>query len=321
MTNQTGVDKFICMKPVIGISKCLLGENVRYNAGHCKQDWIVNEMSKAVEFKPVCPEVNMGLPVPRPTMSLKNNGTEQLQIIVNDNGENLTGLAHKTNHQLVNGLVDIDGHVLKKGSPSCGLERVKVYRSDNPIPLAKGRGLYAEELVNTYPNIPCIEEGRLTDPIQAELFLIHVFTHFRFRQIDRSHIKHLQEFHRKHKFLFMSQQPSAAQTLGRLASGIDSEPLAEAFNTYYELFNQTLKTPINTGRRVNALTHVYGILKEFLTEKEKNYVLETVEKYRSGTVNFISVATLLKFLIESHDNEYLKDQNFVQPFPDDIKLN
>src|ERR1700681_2961844 len=201
----------------IGISSCLLGQEVRYNGGHKRDDFLVGTLGPFVEWVAVCPEVEMGMGVPRPAIRLERIGGE-VRLRMPSTGEDLTDAMREFSRRRVEDLagMGLDGYVLKKDSPSCGMERVKVHHGYGTP--ATGRGLFAEALLNRLPHLPVEEEGRLNDPRRRENFVIRVFVHHRWQEGEKNGWTRaaLLRFHERHKILLMARNQSATRLLGKL---------------------------------------------------------------------------------------------------------
>ncbi len=308
------------IRPKIGISACLLGHPVRYNGDHKRQDWIVGELSRFVTFVPVCPEMEMGLGAPRETLKLEG-ALVNPRIIGHQSGRDYTELAHSTSAKLVDRLEAqrIDGYVLKKNSPSCGLERVLVYRSGSKPPVREGRGLFAARLAHAFPGLPIIEEGRLMDAEQRERFVTQVFAWDRLREVA-ARISALQEFHRDYKLLLLARDPKAYTRLGQIASNPNREPARRVVERYREEFMPTLAKPARPARTVNALEHILGYFKDELGTNEKQQILETFAEYRRGEIPLAAPLTLLSHLVKKHSIAYLQSQTLFEPYPKGLRL-
>ncbi len=309
-------------KPLIGISSCLLGNEVRYNGGHKRDRFVTDQLSKWVEFHSVCPELEMGLGVPREAVNLhRANAKSGLEMITVKTGKNLTALAHKTSTRLIKNLPnEICGYIFKKDSPSCGLERVKVY-SKGPVPERVGRGLYAEALCSEFSHLPVIEEGRLSDPDQCEHFLTQVFALWRLRESfakSKASMAGLQEIHRRSKYLVLSHTTVGYSRLGRLVGNAEKLSAKVVWAQYEILLMQSLKTPSTVKKRVNVLQHSLGFLKDRLDSKEKRSVLKVFERYAAEKTSWDAAKTLLLHLLEKHEVHYLIDQFVFEPFPEEF---
>lgn len=320
--------------PKIGISACLLGHRVRYNGDGKPNDWILDQLAPFVQFAPFCPEMAMGLGAPRETLRLVKtrlgDPTEKPRLIGNQSGRDLTTEATDAAKKIISELSELDGIILKKASPTCGLEKVKVYGRDG-IPQAQGRGIFAEEIRQAFPTIPTIEEGRLTDPQQRELFLTQVFALHSFKrrtqmlaqelaqklEVKRhsSPISELQSFHQQHKFLLLSHDPEAYSRLGRIAANPDSIPAQEACQLYHLELARALSTPPSPGKRINALQHLFGFFKNSVNSEEKEHFLALLEEYRAGLRPFGTALSLVEHLCRRFNHAYLLNQVIFYPFP------
>lgn len=312
-------------KPRIAISACLLGQKVRYDGQGKAHDWLLRVLAPYVEWFPVCPEVEMGLGVPRETLRLVyGESQDEVRLLAPASGRDLTVLAREVSHKAAVRLQGVDGIILKKSSPSCGLERVKIY-SEKGIPQAMGRGFFADAINRLYPSLPCIEEGRLVDIKQREQFLTQIFALAHLRSKVQSHLQEgatsrefsrkLQSFHQTYKFLLLSHHPEAYRVLGRLAAHSKEMGITEVFRQYSEVLASALSVTSTPGKRVNALQHIFGYFKKFLSRAEKEHIGSLLEQYRCGIKPFSAIIALIESLCHRFDQDYILQQVILNPFP------
>lgn len=313
-------------RPKIGISACLLGKLVRYNGDHKRQDWLVDSLGPFVEWQSACPEVEMGMGVPRESIHLEQDDeSRQIRLVGNQSKTDYTERALTTSRTIVDRMEGIHGFVFKKDSPSCGLERVRLFNTRTGIPARVTRGIFAETMVESRSNgmkLPMVEEGRLSDPAQSEHFISRVFAYARWTELKAASpgLAEIQKFHQRHKLFLMAHSPRHYQLLGQLASGSAGATITETLAQYEGLFLEALAKASTRGKRVNVLQHVFGYFKIQLDKKEKRRVLEALEDYRTGRISLVAPMTLLGFLVEKHSIAYLGDQVFFDPYPKELGL-
>lgn len=305
----------------IGISSCLLGERVRYDGGHKRHDFSVDVLGPFVEFVPVCPEVELGLGTPRQTLRLIRQG-DDVRLIMAD-GVDHTAAMRRFARKRVAALShdDLSGYILKKDSPSCGLTRVKVYDGAGP-PSRNGRGVYAEALVERWPQLPVEDEGRLFDPAIRENFIARVFAYRRLMTFfaGRWSVGGLVQFHTRHKLALLAHSTERYRALGRLvadARALERSALREA---YTEGFMQTLSVPATPKKHANVLMHMMGYLREGLDAGSRQELLATIEDYRTGLLPLIVPMTLMTHHVRRLAVSYLADQVYLQPHPKELML-
>lgn len=306
------------LKPRVGISACLLGQRVRHNGEDKRNDWIVDYLGKFVTWVPLCPELEMGLGVPRSTMRLEGR-PEDPRLIVRGTEENLTGLASETARRLMARLVDLDSYIFKKDSPSCGLERVKVYDRSGSCPARSGVGLFAREVRSRHPEIPMIEEGRLSDHRQREHYAVRLFACHRLRHLPRS-VSALQAFHQSYKLLLMAHAPDRYQALGEIAANPRGKRPGELVADYAPAFLAAISRSPTRRQWINVLQHIFGYFKRQTDAAEKRQVLATIEEYRIGELPLIAPLTVLRLLTERHSVAYLANQKVFHPYPRGLLL-
>ncbi len=306
----------------LGISSCLLGEKVRYDGGHKLDHFLTETLGQFVEFVPVCPEVGCGLGIPREAMHLlaAPDGPRLVTIRTQvDYTERM--LAWAQNRLVELERKDLCGFIFKSGSPSSGMERVKIY-SGKGEPARTGVGLFAQEFMQHFPLLPVEDEGRLHDPTVRENFLERLFTMQRWRETLALGPKrgHLVDFHTRHKLLIMSHSPKHYGLLGKLVAQIKEMPLPLVFEEYQTLLMEALRLKSTIKKNINVLHHVMGYFKRDLSPAEKKELLEIVENYRQGYIPLIVPVTLLNHYVRKYDQAYLKDQYYLNPHPIELKL-
>ena len=307
----------------IGISACLLGEHVRYDGGHKRDNFLVDTFGKYVEWVPVCPEVESGLPTPRETLRLVNRDG-RLRMVMPKSGrdwtDEMTRYAGRRVAEL--GEADLCGYVLKKDSPSCGMERVKVYDEAGGMPSKAGRGLFAEALLRRSPWLPVEEEGRLFDPRLRENFVERVFAFRRLKSLfgARWTVGHLVRFHTAHKLVLLSHSPSAYAELGRLVAAAKTMPRAELRARYERQFMEALAVMATPKRHVNVLQHMLGYFRDALDADTRQELARLVDDYRLGLVPLVVPITMVQHYVRRLGIEYLSVQVYLAPHPKELML-
>ena len=306
----------------IGISACLLGEKVRYDGGHKRDAYLVETFGRYVEWVPVCPEVEMGLGTPRETLRLVRTQGD-IRLIMPRTGADHTEAMRAYASRRVAELAkeDLCGYVLKKGSPSCGMERVRVFNPQG-VPAKSGRGLFAAALLEHFPLLPVEEEGRLSDPRQRENFVERVFAYHRLRTFfaGRWKLGELVAFHTAHKLLLMAHSPKAYETLGRLVARAKAVPRAELRERYEAGFMRALGEMATTKRHVDVLLHIVGHFRGQLDDDSRRELLALIEDYRRGLLPLIVPITLIRHYVRRFDVAYLRGQVYLELHPKELML-
>jgi uncharacterized protein YbgA (DUF1722 family)/uncharacterized protein YbbK (DUF523 family) len=306
----------------IGISACLLGEKVRYDGGHKRDTYLVETFGQYVEWVPVCPEVEMGLGTPRDTLRLVRIGNDVHMIMPKtgvDHTEGMRAYAARRVRELAG--EDLCGYILKKGSPSCGMERVRVFDAHG-VPAKSARGLFADALLLHFPHLPVEEEGRLSDPHLRENFIERVFAYARLRQLFSGHWKigDLVAFQTAHKLLLMAHSPRAYQSLGRLVAEAKSTPRAELRKRYEAEFMAALGETATTRRHSNVLQHMAGYFSKQLDPGARQELQSVIEDYRSGLIPLVVPLTFIGHYVRIYDVAYLRGQVYLEPHPKELML-
>ena len=305
----------------VGVSTCLLGQHVRFDGGHKKDDFVTGPLARFVAFVPVCPEVEVGMGTPREPVRLVRPGDE-VRMVGHRSGTDHTDAMRRWAERRVRELEgeDLCGYVLKKGSPSCGMERVKVYGKG---PAARtGRGLFAEVLMERMPLLPVEEEGRLNDPRLRENFIERVFAHRRLEDLlaSRWTVGDLVRFHTAEKLLVLAHDPAAYRALGRLVAAARGRPRADVAHEYGQVFMRGLAKLATAGKHANVLQHMAGYFKDVLPSEDRRELRETIADFRRGLVPLVVPLTLLGHHVRRHGVAWLQGQTYLQPHPRELML-
>lgn len=308
---------------LIGISSCLLGEEVRYDGGHKRDRRITDEFGQVFQFTPICPEVGIGMGTPRPPIRLVGDASRPHAVGVNGNALDFTQPLQAFGRKMATQTNELSGYIFKSKSPTCGMDQVKIYPSGTGQAPKKGVGLYAREIMRGNPLLPTEEETRLNSPILRDNFLERVFAYFRWQQLRASRLTaaRLIEFHTRHKLVLMSHDIGGYRALGRLVADLGSLPISKLAAQYIEEFMHLLMHHRATCKRhTNVLQHIAGYLKKDLDKRDKLELHDAIEQYRLGHLPRIAPLTLLKHHLLHYPKEYLADQHYLYPVPEEQML-
>jgi uncharacterized protein YbgA (DUF1722 family)/uncharacterized protein YbbK (DUF523 family) len=305
----------------IGISSCLLGNQVRYDGGHKRDKYITGTLSNFFEFYPVCPEVECGLPIPRESMRLVGD-PDSPRLLTSRSGVDLTdqmlGWAKKRVGELA--AENLCGFIFKAKSPSSGMERVKVY-DQHKMPKNVGIGLFAKTFMDAFPLLPVEEEGRLHDLLLRENFIESVFVYRRWRQVLEDFTSdRLVSFHTDHKMLLRSHSEKHYRELGRLVAQAGTMEMETMLEEYQQLLMGAMRLKPTVRKNVNVLTHIVGYFKKNLSKDEKQEILEVIDNYRNYNVPLIVPITLVNHYVRKYQQSYLARQHYLNPHPIELKL-
>ena len=306
----------------LGISSCLLGERVRYDGGHQLDRFLRDTLGEYVDYVPVCPEVEMGLPTPRETLRLVEKG-DGPRLVFSRSGEDVTERMLSWADARVRQLEreDLCGFVFKAKSPSSGMERVKLY-DRNGVPHKGGVGLFARTFMGHFPLLPVEEDGRLHDPRLRENFIECIFTFKRWRDMlaQGRTAGNLVAFHTRHKLLLLGHSPEIYRQMGKLVAAAGTSPVDELFCAYEALLMKGMRLHTTTRKQVNVLQHLLGYFKKHLSADEKQETLEQVDLYRKGMVPLVVPLTLINHYVRKYDQPYLREQVYLNPHPVELQL-
>lgn len=307
----------------IGISSCLLGEKVRFDGGHKEDRFINRTLSAYFDYVPVCPEFEVGLGVPREALRLVGDPARPRLITVRTRVDHTRAMERYANERVRDlASLELDGYIFKKDSPSCGMERVRVYSETSGMAVRQGIGLFARAFMKRFPLAPVEEEGRLSDPILRENFIVRVFCHWRWRGLTSDGLTRgrLVRFHAAHKLLLLSHSPRHYQELGRVVASAKGQRASALAARYGQLFAEALRMKATTRKHTNVLQHIAGYFKKELDREEKAELGGLIEDYRRGIVPLIVPITLLQHYVRKFDVSYLRDQVYLNPHPKELML-
>jgi uncharacterized protein YbgA (DUF1722 family)/uncharacterized protein YbbK (DUF523 family) len=306
----------------IGVSSCLLGQKVRFDGGHKRDAFLVDTFGRFVEWVPVCPEAEVGMGIPREPIRLQRVGSSVRLLGVKSGADHTEAMAAwAAGRAEALAPEDLDGYILKKDSPSCGMERVRLHEPPG-TPTRSGRGLFAEALISRLPLLPVEEDGRLSDPRLRENFVERVFACRRLRDLfsGRWTPGALVAFHTAHKLTLLAHSPEAYRALGRLVARVSTRSRSEVKTEYEAGYMRALATLATTRKHVNVLQHMLGYFRGVVDDASRAELAAAVADYQNGLVPLIVPVTLIRHHVRHHGIEYLAGQVYLDPHPKELML-
>lgn len=306
----------------IGVSTCLLGENVRYNGGHSKDRFLTETLGQYVKWVPVCPEVECGMGIPRETLRLVGP-VDNPRLVTSktnvDHTDQMLGWAKKKLEQLET--ENLCGFIFKSASPSSGMERVKVYHPKGGS-VKKGVGVFAKAFMEYFPRIPVEEEGRLHDPKLRENFIENIFVmkNWRDNLSQQKTRGRMVDFHTRHKLLFLSHSEKHYRSMGKLVAAGKNIPIDDLYSAYEKEMMEALRLKTTVKKNANVLQHLVGYFKKPLSKDEKEELLSIINQYKNEYVPLIVPITIINHYVRKYDQPYLKLQSYLNPHPIELKL-
>ena len=311
-------------KPVLGISGCLTGLAVRFDGGHKRMDFVMDALAKRVTFKPVCPEMAIGLPVPRPALRLVKapDGDTRMRFTHaphDDATEKMTDFAE----QYLPGVANLDGFIVCAKSPSCGMERVRQYDENGNSGSKEGIGIFTAAILEEYPWLPVEENGRLYDPVLRENFIARIFALHELNALRANGLTRgaLLAFHSRYKLQLLAHHQAGYREIGPFVASLHEwKDLDAFFEVYREKLMAILKQPASRKNHTNVLMHIQGYFREKLNARQRSELREVILNYRAGVLPILAPLTLLKHYLAEHPDKYLQTQNYFDPYPDELGL-
>lgn len=304
----------------IGISACVAGQQVRFDKSHKRSSFCMDVLTEYVDFVPVCPEMAVGLPTPRPTV--RQIESDNVIIVSRPDGSsNITQGLIEYGNKVANSYKDLSGFIFCAKSPSCGMERVKVYDSKGNLANSNGVGLFAKQIMDNHPHLPCEENGRLNDAKLRENFILRVFLLHQWQQMLREGLtKHqLFDFHASNKYLLMAHCIPSYQQLGKLLATSTLE-LAELAELYINTLMAALKKVATRKAHSNTLYHLLGYFKKDLNKQQKAMLCQQIDDYSRGISPLLAPLTLIQHFLTEYPKPYLAKQRYLSPYPKELRL-
>lgn len=321
---HSGVDEN--EKIAVGISACLMGAPVRFNGGHKQSKFCKDTLSQYFDFHSICPEVAIGMSTPRQAIRLVSQQSSDLSVRAlgsDDPTLDVTDDLETYAHKQALEMSDLCGYIFMQKSPSCGVFGVKRYLP-NGYSEGSTRGIFARVFMEKNPLIPVEEAGRLNDPALRENFMMRVFALHDWKKTTRNGVTAQQviSFHARYKYLVMAHSVSHYKILGALLSDMSKEPVESIAAQYIEHLMQALAKPASRKHHCNALLHLQGYLKKFISKSDKQELNTCIDHYRNGVIPLIVPMTLLKHHLNHHDEvaSYAKQQVYLNPHPFELGL-
>ena len=304
----------------VGISSCLMGQKVRFDSGHKRNAYINNVLANYFEFTSYCPEVDIGLGIPREPIRLVEIDAQVRCVGTRNTDLDVTDALYESADKQIDWHQQLCGYILKKDSPSCGMERVRLYKGE--IPERVGSGIYARRLMQNFPQLPVEEEGRLEDSLLRENFIQRVYIYSRWKKLVAAQVsfRDLSEFHARHKYIYMSHNQALTRELGSWLAASHQTDMAEVAPQYLSGMMNLLKHVATRKNHVNTLQHIQGYLKKHLHEDDKMELTENIDQYRRGLLPLIVPITLLRHHFRHHPNTYISNSYYMQPHPAELML-
>ena len=303
----------------VGISACLLGQTVRFDGGHKRSAFCTDTLANYFDYLPVCPEMAIGLGSPRPALRLVRQGNE-IRMQASNGQFDVTDQMIAYSQRKVSELGAISGYILCAKSPSCGMERVRLYGDGGGS--KSGVGIYAHTLMQALPLLPVEEDGRLNDPHLRENFVMRVYAYHEWQQLLASGLSRgaLVAFHSRYKYLLLAHHPGAYKELGRYLGAMAQWPLEHVAERYGAGLMSALKQRASRKNHANVLQHLQGYFKKQLTPAQKAELHESIDNYRRGILPLLAPMTLLRHYLREYPNGYLQQQVYFSPYPQELAL-
>jgi len=299
--------------PSIGVSSCLMGQPVRFDGNHKKNNLVTEYLKDLFNLVSICPEVAIGMGVPRQPIRLMKTEKNTVRALgVRDHALDVTDELRNFADDISLTLATLSGYIFKKDSPSCGVFGVKLYGSEG-MPAKTGRGIFSEQVLRANPNMPVEEEGRLNDLELKDNFIkrVSVYHGWQSRVLQGLTRHSFEEFHRIHKFTLLAHDQPCYRRFGKYVAGCTKNELNKRSEYYIAEFMDALKIIPTVDQNINVIMHIMGFLKRDITASDKAELVRTMEKYRVGAVSKDVPLTLIAHHLKNYPNQYLSSQHYL----------
>jgi uncharacterized protein YbgA (DUF1722 family)/uncharacterized protein YbbK (DUF523 family) len=303
--------------PIVVLSQCLEKEACRYNAQVIKDDF-VRELEPLVRYLPTCPEVEIGLGVPRDPIRIVKIG-ESPRLVQPSTGRDLTEDMRAFGERFLDGVGAVDGFILKNRSPSCGIKDVKVHSEKKGPPLGTGPGMFAAAVLERFPGCAIEDEGRLRNPHIRDHFLTTLFTLAAFRELRvEPAMRRLVEFHARNKLLFMAHNQTGTRALGTIVANAERKPIGEILDAYQAGLHRVLARPARPGPWINVAQHAFGFFSHALSPNEKTFFETLLQRFKAERLPLSAVLGVLAGWTARFDEPWLEAQSLFEPYPHEL---
>lgn len=305
----------------IGISACVYGQNVRFDGGMKPNKFCIDQLSEYCSFTPICPEVGIGMSIPRPTIRLVLREGEEHLLMPKDPTQDFTNAMVEFADTLMPSLSELCGYVVCAKSPSCGMERVKLYNEEGHSLPGGTTGVFTKRLQQAMPWLPIEEDGRLQDSVLRENFVIRIMAlNDLYESTKTLNAANMIKFHSRYKYMLMSFNLVAYKSIGQLVGNIADYEIEDFFKLYRLTFMNALSKPATRRGNTNVLQHMQGYFKRDLTNKQKAELQDHIMRYRRGYLPLFAPLTLINHYLSEYPNDYLTQQTYLSPYPQEMKL-
>ena len=305
-------------KPIVVISKCITFAPVRWDGSIIASEF-VEKLKPYVQFVPVCPEMEIGLGVPRDPIRLVSIKGE-IKLIQPSTGLDLTQKMEEFSENFLHSLKEVDGFILKSASPSSGFRNVKIYpTTEKSAAIARGPGAFGGAILKKYPNLAIEDERRLLNPRIKEHFLTKLFATASYRETkQKQSIQALIKYQSDNKYLLTAYSQKQLHILGKIVANQEKKPIKTLLNLYETNLYQAFLHPPTVGSNINVMMKIMGYFSNDLTREEKAYFIKTTQQYREGKLPLSSCKSILHSWIIRFQNQYLSSQTFLEPYPEEL---
>ncbi|MFC7001926.1 YbgA family protein [Pseudobowmanella zhangzhouensis] len=306
-------------KPIIGISACVAGQEVRYNASHKRSKYCMDTLSAYFRYRPFCPEVAIGLPVPRPAIRIVERDNQLTLVETHEPKDDHAPAIEAYAAKVAVSMRDASGFIFMQKSPTCGLGSAKVYGIKGG-PLRSDDGLFVRALRKHLPLLPITEAGRLNDAKLREHFFAQVYAYHEWQTeiMPNLSVRQLTDFHYRYKMTLRAHDQVILRQLGKLLADPHNVSLEELAQRYIEDFMRALSKVIGVKHHAYAMTRMVHYMKRWMTTDERQYADQLIEQYKQGSIPLVAPMSTLRFFMQKY--QCAKRLAVWEPYPQELGL-
>lgn len=290
-------------KPKIVVSECLYGTKCRYD-GQGYNDKVIQSLKDYVDIQTVCPELAIGLSIPREPIRIEmNKENEEYRLIDYNSKNDYTNQMTEFSEEFINGLDDIDGFILKSRSPTCGLKDAKVYYRGNKCSIRSNEnGFFSQKIIDKYDYLPIENEGRLKNYNIRDNFFTRIFF---INNLKNN--KNIIEFHKNNLLLLKSYDEESTNEVSDI---LNENRMEDQVHQYKEKVLNIVSNQRKKENKLSIIIKVFEKYKNMLNEEEINMFNGLIESYENQRITFSTLEVVIKMYATRFKDKDILNQTF-----------
>lgn len=290
-------------KPKIVVSECLYGTKCRYD-GQGYNDKVIQSLKDYVDIQTVCPELAIGLSIPREPIRIEmNKENEEYRLIDYNSKNDYTNQMTEFSEEFINGLDDIDGFILKSRSPTCGLKDAKVYYRGNKCSIRSNEnGFFSQKIIDKYDYLPIENEGQLKNYNIRDNFFTRIFF---INNLKNN--KNIIEFHKNNLLLLKSYDEESTNEVSDI---LNENRMEDQVHQYKEKVLNIVSNQRKKENKLSIIIKLFEKYKNMLNEEEINMFNGLIESYENQRIPFSTLEVVIKMYETRFKDKDILNQTF-----------